>query len=96
MTNNLWIELSDDSAQNVSGGYYFGDSSYTKIREELDINKNFKSKVEIKGGFAGAEADATYEGPQGAAQAVTASFTGFKGGYAKSTSVSAIPPVYYY
>lgn len=89
MNTNFCIELSDESAQNISGGYYFGESSNTNITENLYINKNFYSKVDIKGQFAGAEGDAIAQGPNSAAQAITATYTGVLGSQAKSTSVSA-------
>jgi hypothetical protein len=89
MNTNFCIELSDESAQNVSGGYYFGESSNTVIKENLDIKKNFYSNVYVKGQFAGAEADAVAGGANSATQAITATYTGIYGSQSKATSVSA-------
>jgi hypothetical protein len=64
---------------NVEGGYYFGPSSKTfvfaKIREDLKINKAFTSKVDVKGNFAGAQANADAMGKNTATQAISATTT---------------------
>jgi hypothetical protein len=89
MNSNFGIELSDDSAQNVSGGYYFGSSSNTyvnaNIYENLNIKKYFESKTNVYGNLAGAEAEATASGPNTATQGIT--YTNVRQGYG-STSVA--------
>jgi hypothetical protein len=74
---------------NVEGGYYFGESGSTNISETLTINKFFKSKVEIKGNFAGSEAEAYASGPNTSSQSIT--FTDVvkgRGSASKATSIS--------
>jgi hypothetical protein len=101
MNTNFCIELSDDSAQNVSGGYYFGASSYTNvyanIYENLSINKNFNSRTNIFGNFAGGEAAATAVGPNTSTQAISS--TNVVQGYgsaSNATSISGTNGYYYY
>ncbi|MEG4963179.1 MULTISPECIES: hypothetical protein [unclassified Microcoleus] len=64
---------------NVEGGYFFGDSSYTavyaNINEYLTINKVFNSITNVKGNFAGAEADAEAVGANSSTQAITKTLT---------------------
>lgn len=92
MNSNFGIELSDDSAQNVSGGYYFGSSSTTtvtaNITENLNINKYFQSKTNIYGNFAGAEAGATASGPNTATQAISS--TNVVQGYGSASNATSI------
>ncbi len=75
MNTNFWIELSDDAAQDISGGYYFGPSSTTfvsaNITENLNINKFFRSVTNVFGNFAGGEATATAIGANTATQAIS-------------------------
>lgn len=99
MNTNFCVELSDDAAQDVSGGYYFGASSNTlvtaNITENLTINKNFTSRTIVVGNLAGAEAAATALGNNTATQAISSTAVvqgGFfqRGGSASNaTSVSA-------
>ena len=75
MNTNFCAELSDDAAENVSGGYYFGSSSTTfvnaNITENLTINKLFQSRTNVFGNLAGAEAAATAFGSNTATQAIS-------------------------
>jgi hypothetical protein len=57
MTNNLWIELSDDSAQNISGGFDFGDSSLTLVEFSLLSGSLIGSRTLIDGNTAIGESD---------------------------------------
>jgi hypothetical protein len=95
MNTNFGIELSDESAQNVGGGYYFGESSNTNVYENLSINKKLYSDTYIKGNFAGAEAKAIAGGPNSATQAVSFTYTGAYGSESNATSVSGTSGFYY-
>ena len=94
MNTNFCIELSDDAAQDVSGGYYFGASSTTNvtanISENFTINKTFLSRTAVVGNLAGAEAAATSIGLNTATQAISSTTVvqGF-GSSANATSISA-------
>jgi hypothetical protein len=88
MNFNTCIELSDDSAQNVSGGYYFGKSSTTNVTENLNIKKYFESKTNIYGNFAGAEADATAYGPNTSTQAI--SYTTVTKGVSSASNATSV------
>ena len=57
MTNNLWIELSDNSAQNVSGGFDFGPSSFTSVKFNSFIASLTVSQTRIDGNTAMGESD---------------------------------------
>jgi hypothetical protein len=59
MNSNFGVELADDLAQNIVGGYNFGESSITNIKENLKIDKVILSQAFVLGKFAGAEGDAT-------------------------------------
>ena len=96
MNTNFCIELSDDAAQNVSGGYYFGDPSTTNITENLNINKTLTSRVFVYGHFAGAEADAVAFGYGSATQAISSTATGPVSSESKATSISASTPLFFY
>jgi hypothetical protein len=79
---------------NVEGGYYFGPSSKTnviaKIKEDLDIKKNFVGKTFVKGNFAGAQANADAIGKNTSTQAITETFAvQGKASSSVATSVSA-------
>jgi hypothetical protein len=89
MNTNFCIELSDDSAQNISGGYYFGDPVNTSITENLRITKYLTSCVDVKGHFAGSEAEAFADGPGSSTQSITLTATDPTGSVSKATSVSA-------
>jgi hypothetical protein len=89
MNTNFCIELSDDSAQNVSGGYYFGDPVNTNIRENLYITKFLASDVRVYGHFAGAEAGAQAYGYGSSTQAISDTYTSYFGSASNATSVSA-------
>ena len=95
MNPNFCIELSDDSAQNVSGGYNFGDSSYTSIYEKLDISKNLYSNTNVYGHFAGAEAEALAKGYGTSTQALSKTYTDPLTSASSATSVSATGYYYY-
>jgi hypothetical protein len=88
MNFNTCIELSDDSAQNVSGGYYFGPNSSTTVTENLTIKKYFESKTNIYGNFAGAEADAYASGPNTSTQAV--SYTNVIKGVSSASNATSV------
>lgn len=99
MNTNFCIELSDDAAQDISGGYYFGPSSLTfvnaNITENLTINKFFRSVTDVRGNFAGGEATATAIGANTATQAISntavvqPSFFQQGGSASNATSLSA-------
>ena len=57
MTNNLWIELSDDSAQNISGGFDFGTSSLTTVKFGFLSGSLIVAETAIKGNTAIGESD---------------------------------------
>ncbi|WP_373542177.1 hypothetical protein [Chamaesiphon sp.] len=94
MNTNFCIELSDDAAQDISGGYYFGPSSTTNVNanisENLFINKYFQSITRVFGNLAGGEATATAIGANTATQAIsnTQVVQGF-GSTSNATSLSA-------
>ena len=94
MNTNFCIELSDDAAQDVSGGFYFGPSSNTfvtaNISENFAISKFFRSDTRVVGNLAGAEATATSLGFNTATQAIssTAVVQG-SGSTVNATSISA-------
>lgn len=97
MSTNLFVELSDDLAQNVGGGYYFGDPVNTNIRENLEIFKYLQSDVFVRGQFAGAEAGAVADGPDSATQAITNTITDYRFGSAsQATSTSATNGFFFY
>jgi hypothetical protein len=78
----------ETSEATVEGGYYFGVSSSTYITENLNITKYLNSKVDIKGNFAGAEAEATAMGKNSTTQAL--SFTNTVQGVGSSSSATSI------
>jgi hypothetical protein len=88
MTNNLWIELSDDSAQNIGGGF---NSDYATVYfdERFYANKQFYSYADPKGHLATAESDAYASGPGSAAQIFTYTDTTPYYSVARGTSISA-------
>jgi hypothetical protein len=92
MNPNFGIEVTDDSAENVSGGYYFGASSTTLVKanitENLTIDKKFTSKTMIRGNFAGAEAGATAFGANTATQAISS--TTVVQGYGSTSNATSI------
>ncbi len=57
MTNNLWLELSDDSAQNISGGFDFGPSSLTGVTLGFLVGSLIGSSTRIDGNTAVGESD---------------------------------------
>lgn len=85
ISNLSYMETSEAT---VEGGYYFGQSSYTNITENLIINKKLTSKVDIKGNFAGAEAEATATGKNTSTQAL--SFTNTVQGVGSGSSATSI------
>ncbi len=96
MNPNFCIELSDDSAQNVSGGYDFGNSSYTSIYENLNITKNLYSNAVVYGHFAGAEAEALAKGYGTSTQALSKTYTDPVTSASSATSTSATGGYYFY
>ncbi|MBW4421291.1 MAG: hypothetical protein KME13_19020 [Myxacorys californica WJT36-NPBG1] len=81
----------------VLGGYNFGGNHSSNIYENLYINKYLKSKVDVYGNFAGAEADAVAEGYNTSTQAISSTYT--KQGVASAsnaTSVSASAGSYFH
>lgn len=96
MNSNLFIELSDDSAQNVSGGLYLGTS--TNSSAIFNLNKQFYSTISIgRGNSADASASASAVGTRTLAEANTGSTTiqGYSSS-AGSTSVAVSAPGYYW
>ena len=94
MNTNFCIELSDDAAQDVSGGFYFGQSSNTfvtaNISETFTINKSFLAQTAVVGNLAGAEATATSIGLNTATQAISSTtVVQGSGSSANATSISA-------
>lgn len=76
----------------VGGGYksvYFDKNVNIKFDEKIDIKKNIKSKVDVKGNFAFAEADADAYGKDTVAEAITYTVTDDYYSGAISNSVSA-------
>jgi hypothetical protein len=88
MTTNFWIEISDDSAQNVSGGF---NSAYGNVyfNEYFNVYKNVYSNVDPKGHLATAESDAKAYGYGTVAQIFTYTETTPYSSYAQGTSISA-------
>ena len=94
MNTNFCIELSDDAAQDVSGGFYFGPSSTTvvtaNISQIFSINKSFLAQTAVVGNLAGAEATATSIGLNTATQAISSTtVVQGSGSSANATSISA-------
>jgi hypothetical protein len=88
MTNNLWIELSDDSAQNLSGGF---NSAFGNVvfRERFDVEKKLDSNVRVSGYLATAESDAQAFGRGAVAQIFTNTYTTPGYAFSQGTSISA-------
>jgi hypothetical protein len=88
MSNNLWIELSDDSAQNVSGGF---NSAFGTVyfNEYFKVDKELYSDVRVRGYLATAESDAKAYGKGAVAQIFTYTETTPFGAYSQGTSISA-------
>jgi hypothetical protein len=88
MSNNLWIELSDDSAQNVSGGF---NSAFGKVYfdEYFNVDKKLKSDTKVRGYLATAESDAQAYGDGAVAQIFTNTITTPYAVSAQGTSISA-------
>ena len=99
MNTNFCIELSDDAAQDVSGGFYFGQSSFTNvnatIRELFVITKDVLSVTRVFGNLAASEAAASAIGNNTATQTISSSAVVqgsiFSRGqsYSDATSISA-------
>jgi hypothetical protein len=88
MSNNLWIELSDDSAQNVSGGF---NSAFGRVvfDEFFNVDKRLDSDVRVRGYLATAESDARATGSGAVAQIFTFTETDSRSASAQGTSISA-------
>jgi hypothetical protein len=88
MSNNLWIELSDDSAQNVSGGF---NSAFGRVYfdEYFKVDKRLNSDVRVRGYLATAESDAYATGDGAVAQIFTFTETTPRYALAQGTSISA-------
>lgn len=99
MNTNFCVELSDDAAQDVSGGFYFGQSSTTNvnanIRELFVITQDVFSVTRVVGNLAASEAAASAIGNNTATQTVSSSAvvqgSPFSRGqsYSDATSISA-------
>jgi hypothetical protein len=88
MTTNFWIEISDDSAQNVSGGF---NSAFGNVyfNENFYVNKSLYSYANPTGYLATAESDAKAYGYGAAAQIFTNTYTTPGYAFAQGTSISA-------
>jgi hypothetical protein len=85
MNSTVLITLSDDSAQNVSGG-----STSTRNRNTTTrVHKTFDSKVDVVGQASDADAYAFATGPNSLAEVYTSATTTSSGSEAISTSVAA-------
>ncbi len=96
MNSNFFVELSDDSAQNVSGGILI--TTNTTGGATFNLNKTFYSTISIgQGNSADAGAGATAYGTRTVAEAntYTISQQGV-GSTAGSASVSVSAPGYYW
>lgn len=83
----------------LGGGYksvYFNKDVNIDFDEKVDIKKNIKSRVDIKGNFAFAEADSDAYGKDTVAEAITYTVTDDYYSGAISNSVAATGPNYYY
>ena len=81
----------------VTGGYDFGDSSYTKISLKMNIYNDLNSHLHVFGNFAGSEAEGTAVGSNTYTNTVTK--TAVQQGLfsaSSSTSVSATTGSYYH
>jgi hypothetical protein len=95
MNPNFFVELSDDSAQNVSGGVLI--TTTTTGSATFSLDKSFKSVIKLApGNAADAGAAATAYGTRTVAEAntTTTSILGV-GSAAGSTSVSVSAPGYF-
>lgn len=91
MNTNFGIELSDDSAQNVSGGIS-GRASLDVFKNSyinVYTNKYVSSYADPKGNLADAEAYADASGPNSLAETLTLSSSNPFGSNAYSGSTSA-------
>lgn len=92
MNTNFGIELSDDSAQNVSGGLRGSVSLDVFKRSSINVfvNKNVFSNANPKGNLADAEAYADASGKDSLAETLTLSNTTpfSSSAYSGSTSAS--------
>lgn len=90
MNTNFCIELSDDAAQNISGGLS------VSFNERFQIYKSIVSKTDIYGNVATGVATATATGSDTVTQTIT--LTNAAQGYSSSStsgSVSATSGAYY-
>ena len=56
---------------NVEGGYYFGNNVHVRVEKNLKVNNDFNSRVNVRGNFAGAEAEAFAFGKNTSAEGFT-------------------------
>jgi hypothetical protein len=84
MNSTVCIELSDDSAQNVSGGY----TSTRNSNVTLNVKKTFDSNVKAVGQAADADAYAFAYGPNSLAEVYTSAITTKAGSEAMSNSIA--------
>jgi hypothetical protein len=84
MNSTVCIEVSDDSAQNVSGGF----SSNRNSNITLRVNKTFDSTVRAVGQASDADAFASAYGPNSLAEVNTYAITTAAGSEAYSNSIA--------
>jgi hypothetical protein len=85
MNSNFFVELSDNSAQGISGG----STSNRTTNITLNVNKKFNSDVKITGQAADADAYAYAYGKNSLAEVYTTAETGSWGSEATSQSIAA-------
>lgn len=88
MNSTVCIEVSDDSAQNVSGGYSFTRNSIITLK----VKKTFDSTVKAVGQAADADAFASAYGTNSLAEVFTSAVTTRNGSEAMSTSIAFTSP----
>jgi hypothetical protein len=84
MNSNFFVELSDNSAQGVSGG----STTNRTTNITLNVNKKFNSEVKIIGQAADADAYAYAYGKNSLAEVYTTAETGSWGSEATSNSIA--------
>ena len=86
MNTSFWIELSDDAAQNVSGGWSRGGTT-VYFKEQFYVEKYIKSNLNISGNVAVAAATSNAVGYNTVTQTYTGSSV-YQGYSSSSTSGS--------
>ena len=82
------LDYLETAEANVVGGYFFGLSSSTTTYQNLSISTGLNSATNVKGTFAGAEANAGAIGPNTSTQALT--FTNAVQGVGSSSSATSV------